>query len=354
MAVRLVATRLGTEDPQATQYKANEGTGRLLKTVMASYMAPARQPGAAQGAAQGAVDASKTKVADAYTVLFLGTLWTDKGQAFLNDLLHNESLCQLAGLGEVWQGLARRVTSTVSTQELMIRPAFMHLALCGPEVQCVTDSLGLAGRYLAFSTVFEQAAASGQFQPVIAHCEEHVGAATAAGGDDEARRALKAFLVACIYHDYYRTNQLPSLAALVPLVAERLRQILALSGHEEGVLLALVSPATHMSLFNDDNLVSQAFQLGVSDWEVDGCMRHALVNALTMFMYAPTNFFSTCIRQPRSLAGTYGLLATRDCPIGAVHYDCNTVLDEHGRLDGAGNLPQVGYRLPGSTDRASL
>lgn len=338
MAVRLVAARLGAEDPQATQYKANEGTGRLLKTVFASYMAPARQPGAAQGAA----DASKTKLADAYTVLFLGTLWADKGQAFLNDLLHNESLCQLAGLGEVWQGLARRVTSTVSTQELMIRPAFMHLALCGPEVQCITDSLGLAGRYLAFSTVFKQAAASGQFQPVVAHCEERVGAAAGAGGDDEARRALKAFLVACIYHDYYRTNQLPSLAAIVPLVAEQLKPILALSAYEEGVLLAFLSPATHMSLFNDENLVSKAFQLGVSDWELDGCMRHALVNALTMFMYAPTNFFSTCIRQPRSLAGTYGLLATRPLPIGTTHYDCTTVLNEQGRLDEVENLPQVG------------
>jgi hypothetical protein len=292
-AIRGLARRLASFENVREVDFTGQHEGRWLRTLVRSYLADS----------------------GAHRLLFFGSVCADKGQGFLNNLLHNASL--LGGLGcevlaGVWDRVRRDVTFLVPGEELMLRPAFMHSSLCGGEG--VEDGLGLAPHYTAFARAWEASLAAGDgWAGLLEHCR---AAVAADGGEEGARRRLKAFFVAIVYHDYYRSGRLAEVATLIPLVGGELGGLLALTPFDSRVLRALLSPVDQMLLYGGPSAISQLFVLGGAQAQTDLCIRHALINSLCLFMYAgaddgqPSNFFASCFMAPRSINGAFGLMST--------------------------------------------
>ena len=81
----------------------------------------------------------------------------------------------------------------------------------------------------------------------------------------EAQRQLKAFLLAHIYHEHYRsaTSTLEELKPLLPLLAEdggELVQILGLSPYESAVYRGFIDPEHKMLMNDTPNAISRLFR----------------------------------------------------------------------------------------------
>ncbi|CAF1176839.1 unnamed protein product [Adineta ricciae] len=277
------------------------------------------------------IDNATTRLSDPLQ-LFLSTIISKQSWSYLLNVLESDRLEQI---DENWRSILHRLL-----QVDQARHRSPHLRL-SHQIQFtysheISDSpmfSEMNQRYVRLREVIDTCVRNQTDENRWELFDSHMRNQIHSTSTDLEKNKYKSILLLIIYYDYYCTNRLESIRALMNTIPD----LLSLLEEEKLVFRALLDPEQFIVGYHDEvekNSLNEIFNLNCST-EFELALRHLMVNLMAMILLAgPQSFLWTFAFQPKRLENTYGFGSVYRAKIQntGIHYDCGCIISENGKL----------------------